>query len=81
MTFKSHTLARIDAEVCKLENYVDDLVAENERLREREHELIGQLASYVSTVDRMKLELIMAGALVRPEPEGVKTAVLAEVGP
>lgn len=65
--FKSLTLARLDADLCAQELYIEKLEAEVERLQQREHELIGQLADYVGIVDRMKLDLIMAGALVKPE--------------
>jgi hypothetical protein len=51
--------------------YIRDLEVENERLRVKNRELVDQLARYVATVDRMKLNLIVSGALKRPaaQPE------------
>jgi len=43
--------------------YIAELERENEALRTRNKELVNQLVSYTATVDRMKLELIMAGAI------------------
>jgi hypothetical protein len=47
-------------------SYANNLELENEELREKNMELVAQLASYVQTVDRMKLELIMSGSLHKP---------------
>jgi len=46
--------------------YIAELERENERLRNKNRELVDQLVSYTQTVDRMKLQLIMSGALQRP---------------
>lgn len=48
--------------IAELEAKVGQLVAKNA-------ELVNQLVSYVDTVDGMKLELIMGGALRKPEVE------------
>jgi len=45
---------------------VAELEAENAQLRQEGCALAGQLADYVSTVDNMKLQLILCGALRRP---------------
>jgi hypothetical protein len=47
--------------------YIAELKAENDRLREEKTELVNQLDSYTQTVDRMKYDLIMAGALIVPK--------------
>lgn len=49
--------------------YIRELEETNERQRQEIGELTGQLASYVATVDRMKLDLIVSGALRRPDPQ------------
>lgn len=59
---------------------------QRERIRELEEEvdnkdakigdLTTQLASYVATVDRMKLDLILSGALRRPESQPESAGVL-----
>jgi hypothetical protein len=47
--------------------YITELEAENDRLREEKTELVSQLVSYTQTVERMKYDLIMAGALIVPK--------------
>jgi len=47
--------------------YIAKLEAENERLTEKNAGLVSQLVSYTQTVDRMKFDLIMAGALIVPK--------------
>jgi hypothetical protein len=59
------TIDQYDRDQCA---YIRDLETENDRQRAKIDELTAQLASYVATVDRMKFDLIVAGALVRPEP-------------
>jgi hypothetical protein len=49
--------------------YIEELEAKIEELEKKNGELVGQLVSYVATVDRMKLELILAGALAKPETQ------------
>lgn len=59
--------------------YIDDLETKNEQLRTKNGELTDQIVSYVDTVDRMKLDLILSGALVRPESVAVMTARVAKL--
>ncbi len=44
-------------------------------------ELTTQLASYVATVDRMKLDLILSGALRRPDPQSELSGVSEGASP
>jgi cell division protein FtsB len=60
-------LGVIESYDIKQRAYIAELEAENDQLTEKNNELANQLFSYVQTVDRMKLELIMAGALVVPK--------------
>jgi hypothetical protein len=47
--------------------YIQQLETEVIELRKEKIELSDQLMRYIATVDRMKLELIMSGALRKPE--------------
>jgi hypothetical protein len=47
--------------------YIQELETQVEELEEKNSELTTRLTSYIATVDRMKLELILAGALRKPE--------------
>jgi hypothetical protein len=50
---------------------IAEQAAEIARLQDESTRLAGQLADYVGTVDRMKLDLILAGALVKPGTEKI----------
>jgi hypothetical protein len=65
-------LQTIDQYDYEQRTHIDWLEDENARLRAKNAELVAQLASYVATVDRMKFELIMAGALTRPTTQQPK---------
>ena len=52
-----------DSEQC---DYIAELEAKVEKLTAEKMGLVNQLVSYTQTVDRMKLDLIMSGALSRP---------------
>ena len=50
-------------------SYIAKLEFEAGEMREKNMELVAQLASYVQTVDRMKLDLILSGSLHKPPVE------------
>jgi hypothetical protein len=52
--------------IAELEERNEALEAENRKFFAETCRLAAQLADYVDTVDRMKLELIISGALRRP---------------
>lgn len=45
---------------------IEELTCENGQLEKKVKDLTNQLVSYVGTVDKMKLDLILLGALQRP---------------
>lgn len=53
-------------------SYIRTLEHENERLKAENDKLQSDLLSYISTVDRMKLELILGGALTKPKQEAAE---------
>jgi len=53
------------------DEYIRKLEQEVIDLRQHNSELVSQLADYVGTVDRMKLDLIMGGMLVSPSGDPV----------
>jgi hypothetical protein len=68
---KSRLLAIIENYDLDQNRYIAQLEKENEALKEKNAELALQLFSYTQTVDRMKLDLILSGALKKPEPKAV----------
>ena len=60
-------LATIKEYDLEQQEIIFELRQENRELRRKYFEAVEQLASYVATVDRMKLELILSGSLRRPE--------------